>query len=318
LNEVYQNSNSAPYQNTSSGNNGSVTVLSNTSEIGQGTGTAIAQILADELDVEWKRIRLEMAPVEKDYFNATWGEYATYGSGGIAGQYEALRTAGAQARARLIAAAAARWKVPAAECDTSLGTVVHAKSGRKVGYAALVADAAATPEIANVPPMPPERWRYVGREMKRLDIPAKVDGSARLGLDANPKGALVATVRQAPRFGGRLASVDPAPAMKIEGVRGVVKLDDAVAVVAKDYWTAKRGLDALDPKWDDSKASTATSPAYEGSLVAAVKAGGTIRVRRNTTVEAMTAEHGAAMAKGVATVESIYTAPFLHHATMGR
>jgi isoquinoline 1-oxidoreductase beta subunit len=103
---------------------GSVTVLSNTSEIGQGTGTAIAQILADELDLEWKRIRLEMAPVEKDYFNATWGEYATYGSGGIAGQYEALRTAGAQARARLVAAAAARWKVPAAECDTSLGTVV--------------------------------------------------------------------------------------------------------------------------------------------------------------------------------------------------
>ena len=87
-------------------------------------------------------------------------------------------------------------------------------------------------------------------------------------------------------------------------------------IAAKDYWTAKRGLDALDPKWDDSKASTATSPAYEESLVAAVKAGGTIRVRRNTTVEAMTAEHGAAMAKASATVESIYTAPFLHHATM--
>jgi isoquinoline 1-oxidoreductase beta subunit len=194
--------------------------------------------------------------------------------------------------------------------------VVHVKSGRKLGYAALVADAAALPEIANVQPMPPERRRYVGRDMKRLDIPAKVDGSARYGLDANPRGALVATVRQAPRFGGTPRLGGSGTRHEDRGVRAVVKLDDAVAVVAKDYWTARRGLDALVPRWDDSKASTATSPAYEESLVAAVKAGGTIRVRRNTTLEAMTAEHGAAMAKAGATVESIYTAPFLAHATM--
>src|SRR5258706_7393782 len=130
---------------------GGVTVLSNTSEIGQGTGTAIAQILADELDLDWKRITLAMAPVEPAYFNAAFGEYGTYGSGGVAGQYEALRKAGAQARARLIAAAAARWGVAASECDTAAGSVVHARTGRRLPYAFLVAQAAAMKEIPDAP-----------------------------------------------------------------------------------------------------------------------------------------------------------------------
>src|SRR5205085_10937089 len=140
--------------------------VSTTGAIGQGTGTGIGQIVADELDVDWKRVRLDMAPVEKDFYNAAWGEYATYGSGGIAGQYEALRKAGAQARARLIAAAAARWRVDAGECDTSLGNVIHERTSRKAAYSELVTQAEGLKEIADVPLMPRSRWRHVGVEAK--------------------------------------------------------------------------------------------------------------------------------------------------------
>src|SRR6185369_315361 len=219
--------------------------LSNTSEIGQGTGTAIAQILADELDLDWKRITLAMAPVEPAYFNATWGEYGTYGSGGVAGQYEALRKAGAQARARLIAAAAERWHVAPGECDTATGSVVHVPTKRKLAYASLVTQAAAMKEIADAPLMPRERWRHIGHEAKRLDIPAKVNGTAQYGIDVRVPGMMTAAILQSPRFGGRLASVDAAPAMAIKGVARVVRLDDAVAVVASSYWIAQKGLAAL-------------------------------------------------------------------------
>src|SRR5207237_7906566 len=121
---------------------GVVTILTNTTEIGQGTGTAIAQLVGDELDVPWEAIRLEMAPVEKDYFNPGWQEYATYGSGGVARQVEMLRTAGARARSMLVEAAAQRWKVPAAECAGATGAVRHAASGRRLSYGALAPAAA--------------------------------------------------------------------------------------------------------------------------------------------------------------------------------
>ena len=295
---------------------GGVTVLSNTSEIGQGTGTAIAQILADELDLDWKRITLAMAPVEPAYFNAAFGEYGTYGSGGVAGQYEALRKAGAQARARLIAAAAARWGVAAVDCDTAAGSVVHARTGRKLPYASLVAQAAAMKEITDAPLMPRARWRHVGHEVKRLDAPSKVNGSAQYGIDVGVPGMAVAAIRQSPRFGGRLASVDAAPAMAIKGVLRVVRLDDAVAVVATNYWTAHKGLAALAPQWDDSKASSATSPAHEDSLAAAARQGGTVRVRKDSTLEKTMAAYAERMAKATSTMEVTYTVPYLAHATM--
>ena len=295
---------------------GSVTVLSNTSEIGQGTGTAIAQILADELDLDWKRITLAMAPIEPAYFNATWGEYGTYGSGGVAGQYEALRKAGAQARARLIAAAAERWHVAPGECDTAAGSVIHVSTKRKLAYASLVTQAAAMKEIADAPLMPRERWRHIGREAKRLDIPAKVNGTAQYGIDVRIPGMMVAAILQSPRFAGRLASVDPSPAMAIKGVARVVRLDDAVAVVASSYWIAQKGLAALSPQWDNAKASSATSPAHEESLAAAARQGGTVRVRKDSTLEKTMAPYTERMAKAATTVEAIYTVPYLAHATM--
>jgi isoquinoline 1-oxidoreductase beta subunit len=297
---------------------GSVTVLSNTSEIGQGSGTGIAQILANELDVDWRDVRIEMAPVDAQHFNPGWGEYATYGSGGIARQFEALRRAGAQARAMLTSAAAKLWQVPLESCDTDAGQVVHRPSGRKLGYGTLSIAAAQLPVPEQVSTMPRERWRFIGKAMHRLDIPGKVNGSAQFGIDVQQPGMLVAAILQCPSFGGRLASVDPAPAKGMTGVRQVVALEDAVAVVADSYWRAKKALAVLAPVWDLSTAPQLDSDQYNAALLAAATAGGEVYVSRKSgkTKEELVAAYDAAASQAARSVSRAYTFPFLAHATM--
>jgi isoquinoline 1-oxidoreductase beta subunit len=295
---------------------GSVTILSNTSEIGQGTGTAIAQMLADEVDLDWKTVRIEMAPVEKQYINAGWGEYATYGSGGVARQFLPLRKAGAQARAMLVGAAAAQWKVPPAECDTQLGAVLHKASGRKLPYAKLVQQAALQPVPADPPLMPKERWRHMGKDVARLDLPAKTDGSALYGIDVKVPGMLYAAIVQCPHFGGKLASVDPQPALSRRGVKQVVRLPEAVAVVADSYWRAQQAVNALKPEWDLAAASKHSSAPYRDMLRAAVLKDGDLVVPRNTKAEDISAAHDAGQAKATSWLDRTYTVPLLAHATM--
>ena len=299
------------------GADGTATVLSNTSEIGQGTGTAIAQIMADELDLDWRSVRLELAPVEKKYFNEGWGEYATYGSGGIARQFDALRKAGAQARAMLIGAAAKEWQVDAASCDTSAGMVIHAASKRSIAYGKLAASAATQTAPADAKPIARERWRHIGKEAARFDLPAKVDGSAVYGIDTVIPGMLVATILQCPNFGGKLASVDHAPALAVRGVKQVVQLEDAVAVVATSYWQAKKGLAALKPQWNLEHASKHNSDSYHASLRAAVEKGGTVYYGKTGPSAAERQQaYDVAAAKGVSAIEQVYSAPFLCHAPM--
>ncbi|HEY0586095.1 MAG TPA: molybdopterin cofactor-binding domain-containing protein [Pseudoduganella sp.] len=295
---------------------GSVTILSNTSEIGQGTGTAIAQMLADEMDLDWKTVRIEMAPVEKQFINAGWGEYATYGSGGVARQFLPLRKAGAQARAMLVGAAAAQWNVPAAECDTQLGAVLHQATGRKLPYAKLVQQAALQPVPADPPLMPKERWRHMGKDVARLDLPAKTDGSALYGIDVKVPGMLYAAILQCPHFGGKLAAVDLQPALSRRGVKKVVRLPDAVAVVADSYWRAQQALNALKPEWDLATASKHSSAPYRDMLRAAVLKDGELVVPRNSKAEDISAAHGAGVAKATSWLDRTYTVPLLAHATM--
>jgi len=295
---------------------GSVTILSNTSEIGQGTGTAIAQLLADEMDLDWKTIRIEMAPVEKQFINAGWGEYATYGSGGVARQFPQLRKAGAQARAMLVGAAAAEWKVPAAECDTQPGAVLHKPTGRTLPYAKLVQQAAQQPVLADPPLMPKERWRHMGKDVARLDLPAKTDGSAVYGIDVKVPGMLYAAIVQCPHFGGKLAGVDPQPALARRGVKKVVRLPDAVAVVADSYWRAQQALNVLKPVWDLAAASKQSSAPYRDTLREAVQKEGELVVPRNGKAEEISAAHEAGVAKAASWLERTYTVPLLAHATM--
>lgn len=295
---------------------GGVTILSNTSELGQGTGTAIAQMLADEMDLDWKTIRIEMAPVEKQFINAGWGEYATYGSGGVARQLPQLRKAGAQARAMLVGAAAAVWNVAAAECDTQLGAVVHKSSGRQLPYAKLVQQAATQPVPADPPLMPKERWRHMGKDVARLDLPAKTDGSAVYGIDVKVPGMLYAAIRQCPQFGGKLARVDPQPALVKRGVTKVVRLPDAVAVVADSYWRAQQALNLLAPEWDLSAASKHSSAPYRDMLHEAVLQEGELVVPRNAKAEDISEAHRTGAAKAASWLERTYSVPLLAHATM--
>jgi isoquinoline 1-oxidoreductase beta subunit len=257
-----------------------------------------------------------MAPVEKQFINAGWGEYATYGSGGVARQFSQLRKAGAQARAMLVSAAAAEWKVPVAECDTQLGAVVHQPTGRKLPYAKLVQQAAGQPVPADPPLMPKERWRHMGKDVARLDLPAKTDGSAVYGIDVKVPGMLYATILQCPHFGGKLAAVDPQPALARRGVKKVVRLADAVAVVADSYWRAQQALNVLKPEWDLAAASRHSSAPYRDLLREAVQKDGELVVPRNGKAEDIGAAHDAGMAKATTWLERTYTVPLLAHATM--
>lgn len=295
---------------------GTVTILSNTSEIGQGTGTAIAQMLADELDLDWKTVRIEMAPVEQRFINAGWGEYATYGSGGVARQYAPLRKAGAQARAMLIAAAADEWKVPAAECDTQPGAVVHAASGRTLSYAKLAPQAALQQVPADPPLMSKARWRHMGHDVARLDLPAKTDGSAIFGIDVRLPGMLYAAIVQCPHFGGKLKAVDGQPALARRGVKQVVQLPDAVAVVADSYWRAQQALNTLKPEWDLSGASTHTSAAYMAKLRDAVQKDGGLVYSPSRSAEQVRRDYDAAAGRGSLALDRTYAVPLLAHATM--
>src|SRR5579859_5305525 len=221
---------------------GRVTLVSTVSEMGQGSRTGQAQILADELDVDWETVSVEMAP-DSAPFRVDGGLYSG-GSESIRTRYDILRAAGATARAQLIAAAAQRWSVPADSCQAALGRVTHAPSGRALDYGALAADAAAIPPPKAPPFKPPSQRRYIGRSLKTLGLSDKVTGAARYGIDVRLPGMAGATVRACPMFGGTLAGVDAAPAMKVAGVRRVVKLPAAVAVVADSTWAAFQGARA--------------------------------------------------------------------------
>lgn len=232
---------------------GRVTLLVPYVEMGQGAYTSQAQILADELEVELANVVVEPAPPDETrYASPLFGGQITGGSGSLRGSWMTLRTAGAAARIMLVQAAAKRWKVAPASCRAERGRVIHGKTRRELGYGALVAEAARLP----VPTAPVVKtaaaYRLIGTSVKRVDTPAKIDGSAQFGIDARPPGVRYAVVRACPVIGGRLAGVDARPALAVKGVRQVVELDDAVAVIADHTGAARKGLAALAPRWDEA------------------------------------------------------------------
>src|SRR5215475_8976048 len=202
-------------------------------EMGQGTYTSIPMLIAEELEVDLKDIRLEHAPPdEKLYANPLLGVQATGNSNALRGAWQPLRQAGAAARTMLVAAAARKWNVDPASCRAQSGEVLHSPTGRRLKYGELAADAARMPVPATVALKQPQDFRLIGTPAKRLDTPAKVNGTAVYGIDVRPPGVRIATLAQSPVFGGRVKSVDDAAAKAVKGVRQIVRLDDAVAVVA--------------------------------------------------------------------------------------
>jgi isoquinoline 1-oxidoreductase beta subunit len=238
------------------GADNTVTVISKHLEMGQGTYTGLATIVAEELDADWQTVRVEGAPADaKRYNNLAWGPVqGTGGSSAMANSWEQLRQAGAAGRAMLVSAAARRWRAAPADIVVRDGVVSHPARGRKATFGELAVDAAREPVPAGIGLKDPKDFRLVGRQAARRDSAAKTDGSARFTQDVFLPGMLVAVVAHPPRFGARVRSFDASGPKAVKGVVDVVQIPSGVAVLARDTWSAKTGRDALTVEWDNSAA----------------------------------------------------------------
>jgi isoquinoline 1-oxidoreductase beta subunit len=288
---------------------GAVTLIMPQVEMGQGVYTSMSMLLAEELEVAPGQIRLEHAPPDdKLYANPFFGEQMTGASSSVRAFYEPLRRAGATARAMLVAAAAASWNVDPASCRARTGVVTHTSSGRTLTYGALAAKAAALPVPDKVALKDPKHFTLIGTPANRLDTPSKVNGTAQYGIDVRLPGMLIATVAASPVLGGKVVGVDDQKAKAVPGVRQVVRLDDAVAVVADHMWAAKQGLAALDIRWDDGpNAKLSTADVVQGLANASETAGVTARKDGDPV---------SALAASAKKVQAVYESPFLAHVTM--
>jgi isoquinoline 1-oxidoreductase beta subunit len=278
-------------------------------EMGQGAYTSIAMLIAEELEVDLKQLRVEHAPPnEKLYANPLLGVQATGNSNAMRGAWQPLRQAGAIARTMLVSAAAKRWNVDPASCRAQSGEVLHASTGRRIKFSELAADAARLPVPENVALKRPEDFKLIGKPAKRLDTPAKVNGTAIFGIDVRPPGVKIATLAQSPVFGGRVKSVNDAAAKAVKGVRQIVRLDDAVAVVADHMGAAKKGLAALVIEWDDGPHAKLNTDDITGELEKATLNSGPVAQNIGDVDKAM--------ASAVTKIEATYQVPFLAHATM--
>ena len=288
---------------------GSITLFMPQAEMGQGTHTSMSMLLAEELEVTPEQVRLEHAPPDdKLYANPLFGEQITGASSSIRMFYEPLRRAGATARAMLIAAAAASWNVDAASCRAREGVVTHTPTGRTLSYGALAAKAATVPVPDKIALKDPKDFTLIGTPAKRPDTPSKVNGTAQYGIDVRLPGMLIATVAASPVLGGKVAGLDDEKAKAVPGVRQIVQLDDAVAVVADHMWAAKQGSAALEIRWEDGpNAKVSTADVVEGLAKASETAGVTAR---------QDGDPASALAGAAKKVEAVYESPFLAHATM--
>jgi isoquinoline 1-oxidoreductase beta subunit len=279
-------------------------------EMGQGTYTSVSMLIAEELEVDLKQVSLEHAPPnEKLYGNPLiGGVQATGNSNAIRAAWQPMRQAGAVARTMLVSAAAKRWNVDPASCHAKSGEVLHVSSGRSAKYGALAAAAARMPVPEKVVLKRPQDFKLIGTAAKRLDAAAKVNGTAVYGIDVRPPGVKIATLAQSPVFGGRVKSLDDTAAKAIKGVRQIVRLDDAVAVVADHMGAAKKGLAALAIEWDDGPHAKLNTDEIVGDLEKATLKSGSVAQNIG--------DIDSAMASAATKVEATYQVPFLAHATM--
>ena len=289
---------------------GKVSIVSPMAEMGQGVYTALPMLVAEELDADMSNVTVEHSPPsDKLYGNAFLGGVQTTGnSSSIRAFYLPLRQAGAAARAMLVAAAAEKLNVDASALITEPGFVVDAAGKRRIAYGELTDAAAKMPIPTDVKLKDPSAFRIVGTPAKRLDVAGKVDGTAVFGIDVKLPGMQIATVAASPVFGGTLASLDEAAALKVPGVHQVAKLDNAVAVIAEHYWAARKGLEAANPKFDDGPNASLTTADVVAALAKASERQGAVAKNEGDVASAL--------ANAATKVEATYEAPFLAHATM--
>jgi isoquinoline 1-oxidoreductase beta subunit len=279
-------------------NNGLVTINAFRSEMGQGIRTAIAMIVAEELDVEWSAVRIRQAPADRAY-----GSQVTGGSVSISDHYSILRLAGATARQMLVTAAAQMWEVEPESCVTENGWVIHLDGDQRLAYGELVETAATlpVPNPLDVSTEDPEDFQIIGTRIGHWDAPQMLDGSAVYGIDVKVLDMLYATVARPPVFGAEPVSFDATGAMAVGGVRDVVQIDGGVAIVADSTWAAIQGREALEVAWDEGPLADLSSAGIRQGLIEQVSRPG----------ESGSSEEGAST-----TLEAVYDVPYLAHATM--
>ncbi|HEY8370747.1 MAG TPA: xanthine dehydrogenase family protein molybdopterin-binding subunit, partial [Thermodesulfobacteriota bacterium] len=285
-----------------------VTIFVPHSEMGQGIMTALPMLVAEELACDWRKVRARHAPNGADYVHTRFGMQMTGGSTSVADRWVQLRTVGAQARTMLVQAAADAWKVDPATCRAENGFVIHEPSGRRVSFGKVADRAARLPVPQAVALKEPSAFRLLGKPQHRLDGRDKVTGRATFGIDVKLEGLLTAVVARPPVFGGRVVRVDAARARAVPGVVDVVQVPSGVAVLAKDFWSAKKGRDALDVEWDlGPNASLST----EALLAQYRELGKTPGAPARTQGDAE-----AALATAAKVVSAEYDVPYLAHAPM--
>jgi isoquinoline 1-oxidoreductase subunit beta len=285
------------------GSDDAVTFVIVKGEMGQGTVTSLSQILADELDCDWKRVRTEFAPVDPSSYGPMQG---VYGSTSIRTQWIPLRKAGAAARLMLIQAAAQRWSIDPTQVRTENGFLVA--NGQRLSYGTVAEAASKLPVPADVPLKSPGNFKLIGTSAKRLDTRDKVCGATKFGIDAEVPGMLYASLLRCPVFGGKVAGFDATKAKAVPGVRNVVQISSGVAVVADNTWAAFEGRKALTVKWDEGANATLNSVTIRSRMAELAEKPGAVGKNNGDAPRAL--------AKAAKKVEAVYEAPYLAHACM--
>ncbi|GLQ52002.1 molybdopterin cofactor-binding domain-containing protein [Dyella flava] len=284
---------------------GKVRLVMPSAEMGQSIYTGCSMLLSEELGVGLDQITVEHSPASDELYGIPLlGGQITGGSTSTRGTWQVLREAGAVARTMLVSAAATRWQVDPASCTVERGVVHHAASGRSLGFGELAVAAGKLPMPDKVQLTDPKDFKLIGKPMRRVDAPDKINGTTQFGIDVRMPGMKIATVMACPTFGGKLAAVDDKAARALPGVVDVLRLDNAVAVVGEHFWAAKQGLQALNISWDRGENATLTTPQLRAGLAESARHGKGIAARDDGDQPQGTL------------VQSEYQSPMLAHATM--
>ena len=285
-----------------------ITITLGISEMGQGSRTALPMIIADELEADWKQVRIQQGQASEAFKNPVFDDQITVGSASVRGFYEPLRKAGAAGRVMLVKAAAQTWKVPEEECTAIKGAVMHKKSNRKLTYGQLCLKAAKLDLPKDPPLKKEEEFRYIGKPMARVDIPEKVAGKAVYGLDVNVPDMLYAVIARPPAYGAKPISYDQKAAEGVKGVRTTFPAPQGIFVCAESLYAARKGRDALQVKWDQGTHPGLNNDSIEKHFIEGLDKPGAVAAKMGDAKKAL----GEASKK----VDAIYFLPFVAHATM--
>ena len=286
------------------GSDDTVTLFIHKAEMGQGTVTSLSMLLAEDLECDWKKVRTEFPGVSREY----GGMQGVFGSASVRTSFDSLRKAGAAAREMLVQAAAKQWGVDAAKCRAENNTVVNTVTNARLSYGSL-AEAASKLTVPTSPSLKdPAQFRLIGKPLKRLDTPPKVDGSAQFGIDMRLPGMLYAVVARCPVFGGKVKSFDAAKAKAVAGVKQVVQISNGIAIVADNTWSAMQGRRVLEVQWDEGAVAAMSTPLLTRTFIEKMSQPGAVARKEG--------DAASALAGASQKIEASYQVPFLAHAPM--